>query len=186
MDAADDLNKAQAQVTTGWKKWLRDNRVCSVRTAFVCQQLANNRARIEAEIEQSTISSVRDALALIGDRRPPKKKPEKPRAKAPEHPPGPAMPNNDFQDGGSVTVLIEMLREIITDEGQLPGLRFLSPHKRKQAQKLIERLQADLYDLVDLRNAVAKATPDVMPPPADDDGHGASHLRLVHGAEGAA
>jgi DNA-binding Lrp family transcriptional regulator len=71
-----------------------------------------------------------------------------------------------------LTVLIEMLREIITDPYRSAWFNALSQHKQKYARALIERLQSSLYRLVDLRALAAKAMPAaaVLPPP--DDGLG--------------
>jgi hypothetical protein len=65
LDAGDALNAAQAQVSTGWKRWLRDNCSLSVRTALLYQQLANHREEIEAEISQAGELSLRSARRLI-------------------------------------------------------------------------------------------------------------------------
>jgi hypothetical protein len=67
LDAGDALNEAQKRVTTGWKKWLKQDCSLSVRTAFLYQQLANHRAEIEvhAATEQAGDLSLRAAVRLI-------------------------------------------------------------------------------------------------------------------------
>jgi hypothetical protein len=67
MDAGDALNEAHGRVTTSWRRWLQDNCTLSVRTAYVYQQLANNRRLIEDGIEREDIKSIRDALDLISE-----------------------------------------------------------------------------------------------------------------------
>jgi hypothetical protein len=64
LDAGDALREAQAQVSDGWKRWLRTNCAVSVRTAFVCMQLARYRAEIEARLKLGELS-IRAALRLI-------------------------------------------------------------------------------------------------------------------------
>jgi hypothetical protein len=65
LDAGDALIKAQAQVSAGWKRWLRENCFLSVRTALLYQQLARHRDEIEAEIERVGELSLRAAVRLI-------------------------------------------------------------------------------------------------------------------------
>jgi hypothetical protein len=65
LDAGDALNAAQARVSTGWKRWLKNNCFLSVRTALVYQQLARHRDEIEAAIGQAGELSMRAALRLI-------------------------------------------------------------------------------------------------------------------------
>jgi hypothetical protein len=65
LDAGDALNEAQERVSTGWKRWLKENCFLSVRTALVYQQLANHRDEIEAAIAQAGELSLRGALRLI-------------------------------------------------------------------------------------------------------------------------
>jgi Zincin-like metallopeptidase len=72
LDVGDALMGAQNRVSTGWKKWLRDNCFLSVRTALLYQQLARHREEIEAEIERVGELSLRAACRLIAK---PKKKP---------------------------------------------------------------------------------------------------------------
>jgi hypothetical protein len=64
-----------------------------------------------------------------------------------------------------LTVLIEQLRQIITEANQSAWLKPLSLRKQRQAVKLVERLRIDLYELVELRQAAFKAVPDIAPPP---------------------
>jgi predicted RNase H-like nuclease (RuvC/YqgF family) len=59
-----------------------------------------------------------------------------------------------------LTVLIESLRQIISDAQQPVWLKLLNTRKQDQAKKLINRLQADLYELTELRQTAAKAMPD--------------------------
>jgi hypothetical protein len=77
LDAGDALAEAQTRVSTGWKKWLRENCFLSVRTALLYQQLARHRAEIEAELERVGPLSLRAARRLIAEPRAPKPKPEK-------------------------------------------------------------------------------------------------------------
>jgi hypothetical protein len=56
MNAGDALNLAQAnqhKTNLTWKRWLRENCLISVRTAFVRQQLARHRQEIEAEVQRA-------------------------------------------------------------------------------------------------------------------------------------
>jgi hypothetical protein len=76
LDIGDMLTEAQAQVTTGWKRWLRENCFLSQRTALLYQQLARHRAEIEAEIERVGELSLRAARRLIAE---PAKKESKPK-----------------------------------------------------------------------------------------------------------
>jgi hypothetical protein len=70
-----------------------------------------------------------------------------------------------------LTVLVELLRQIITDAQQPAWLKSLSRHKQHQALNLVERLCSNLYDLIELRRTAAKAMPDITPPsPPTDDG----------------
>jgi hypothetical protein len=71
LDAGDALNEAQARVSSGWKRWLKDNCFLSVRTALVYQQLARHRDEIEAAIGQAGELSMRAALRLITKQKPP-------------------------------------------------------------------------------------------------------------------
>jgi len=57
LDVGDALLEAQARVSTGWKRWLRENCFLSVRTALLYQRLARHRDEIEAEIERVCASS---------------------------------------------------------------------------------------------------------------------------------
>jgi hypothetical protein len=68
-----------------------------------------------------------------------------------------------------LTVLIELLRQILTDANQPAWLEPLSPRKQQQARKLVERLRSDLYDLVELRQTAAKAMTNITPPPPGDE-----------------
>jgi hypothetical protein len=77
LDIGDMLTEAQAQVTTGWKRWLRENCFLSERTALLYQQLARHRAEIEAEIERVGELSLRAAVRLIS-KSAPKYTPKKP------------------------------------------------------------------------------------------------------------
>src|SRR5262245_45619571 len=52
LDIGDALLEAQARVSSGWKRWLRENCFLSVRTALLYQRLARHRTEIEAEIER--------------------------------------------------------------------------------------------------------------------------------------
>jgi hypothetical protein len=70
---------------------------------------------------------------------------------------------------GSLTELIERLRQIITDAQQPAWLKPLNLRKQQQARKLVERLSSALYELVNLRTAAAKAMPDIIPLPPNDD-----------------
>jgi hypothetical protein len=65
LDIGDMLTEVQAQVTTGWKRWLRENCFLSERTALLYQQLARHRTEIEAEIERVGELSLRAARRLI-------------------------------------------------------------------------------------------------------------------------
>ena len=80
MAAGDALNLAQAnQHTTNltWKRWLRENCLISVRTAFVRQQLASHRQEIEAEVQRvGDYFSIRAALRKITKK--PSNKPKPP------------------------------------------------------------------------------------------------------------
>jgi hypothetical protein len=72
------LIAAQARVTTGWKRWLRENCFLSQRTALLYQQLARHRAEIEAEITRLGELSLRAARRLIAEpvKKEPKPKPD--------------------------------------------------------------------------------------------------------------
>jgi hypothetical protein len=78
LDAGDALNEAQNRVSTGWKRWLRENCLLGVSTAQLYQQLARHREEIEAEMARVPDLSLRAARKLIsepsprGDRSPPK------------------------------------------------------------------------------------------------------------------
>jgi hypothetical protein len=69
MAAGDALNLAQAnqhKTNLTWKRWLRENCLISVRTAFVRQQLARHRGEIEAEVQRvGDYFSIRAALRTI-------------------------------------------------------------------------------------------------------------------------
>jgi hypothetical protein len=65
LDAGDALITAQAQVSSGWQRWLRDNCFLSVRTAQLYVQLAQHRQDIEAEISRIPDLSLRGARRLI-------------------------------------------------------------------------------------------------------------------------
>jgi hypothetical protein len=83
MNAGDALNLAQAnqhRTNLTWKRWLRENCLISVRTAFVRQQLARHRQEIEAEVQRvGDYFSIRAALRKIAksDKKP-SRKPEPP------------------------------------------------------------------------------------------------------------
>jgi hypothetical protein len=66
-----------------------------------------------------------------------------------------------------LTVLIELLGQIITDGNRPAWLQPLSLREQQQAKSLIERLRDDLHELVGLRQA-AKAMPDAATPHPDD------------------
>ena len=68
-------------------------------------------------------------------------------------------------DEPPLTVLIELLRQILTDANQAAWLKPLSSRKQQQAVKLVERLRSNLNELVALRQTAAKAMPDITPPP---------------------
>jgi hypothetical protein len=78
LDCGDALNEAQSRVSTGWKRWLRENCLLGVSTAQLYQQLARHREEIEAETARVPDLSLRAARKLIakppprGDRSPPK------------------------------------------------------------------------------------------------------------------
>jgi hypothetical protein len=65
IDAGDALLQAQAQVTTGWTRWLRTNCGASERTGFICMKLAKYRAELETRLRRGEELSVRAALRLI-------------------------------------------------------------------------------------------------------------------------
>ena len=65
IDAGDALLQAQAQVTTGWTRWLRTNCGASERTGFICMKLAKYRAELEVRLRRGEELSVRAALRLI-------------------------------------------------------------------------------------------------------------------------
>jgi hypothetical protein len=65
MNCGDALNAAQERVSTGWKKWLRENCRLAVSTAHLYQQLARHREEIEAEISRVPDLSLRAARKLI-------------------------------------------------------------------------------------------------------------------------
>jgi hypothetical protein len=65
LDAGDALIKAQERVSSGWKRWLKDNCFLSVRTAMLYMRLARHREEIEAEIERAGDLSLRAAVRLI-------------------------------------------------------------------------------------------------------------------------
>jgi hypothetical protein len=65
LDIGDMLIEAQGRVSSGWKRWLRENCFLSVRTAMLYMQLARHRAEIEAEIERMGELSLRAAIRLI-------------------------------------------------------------------------------------------------------------------------
>ena len=80
LDVGDALLAAQARVSTGWKRWLRENCFLSVRTALLYQRLARHRTAVEAEIERVGELSLRAAVRLLAQPRPESEtaKPEKP------------------------------------------------------------------------------------------------------------
>jgi Protein of unknown function (DUF3102) len=59
--------------------------------------------------------------------------------------------------GGELTVLIESLRRILTGVNRPAWLKLLPARGQKRARKLVENLTDNLYDLIDLRQAAAKA-----------------------------
>ena len=65
LDIGDALLEPQARVSSGWKRWLRENCFLSVRTALLYQRLARHRAEIEAEIERVGELSLRAAVRLL-------------------------------------------------------------------------------------------------------------------------
>jgi hypothetical protein len=66
MNAGDRLIEAQKHVTSGWKRWLKENcNMLSVRTAMVYTQLARHRAALEAEIDRRGYLSLRAAIKLV-------------------------------------------------------------------------------------------------------------------------
>jgi hypothetical protein len=65
LDIGDALIAAQAKVSSGWKRWLREHCFLSVRTAMRYQQLARHRDEIEAQIDQLGELSLRTALRTI-------------------------------------------------------------------------------------------------------------------------
>jgi hypothetical protein len=68
LDAGDALNEAQQRVSTGWKRWLRENCFLSVSTAQLYQQLARNRTEIEEKLRNDPDLSLRAARRLITKR----------------------------------------------------------------------------------------------------------------------
>jgi hypothetical protein len=74
LNVGDALIDAQNRVSTGWKRWLRENCFLSVRTAMLHMQLARHHAEIEAEIERVGELSLRAAVRLIS--KPSKKAPK--------------------------------------------------------------------------------------------------------------
>jgi ParB-like chromosome segregation protein Spo0J len=63
-----------------------------------------------------------------------------------------------------LTVLIELLRQIITDAQQPAWFQLLGRRRQQMARNLIGCLRSDLHALVELRQAAAKAMPAVAPP----------------------
>src|SRR5262245_53985269 len=66
LNAGDALIRAQTLVSSGWKRWLRNNCFLGARTAQLYQQLARHRDEIEAEISRAPDLSLRAARRLIG------------------------------------------------------------------------------------------------------------------------
>jgi hypothetical protein len=126
LDAGDALNEAQTRVSTGWKRWLRDNCFLSVRTAFVYQQLANHRTEIEAAIGQAGELSLRAALRLIAP----------PRSNKPK----PAKTKNDALAWWS-NADNEMRQQLLDRIGLVSLLTALSPGLRKELERRVANPQ---------------------------------------------
>ena len=126
LDAGDALNEAQARVSIPWKRWLKDNcsiplaggglQPLSVRSAFVYQQLANHREKIEAAISQVGELSQRAALRLIS-------KPKQAGKKEPEEEEETSAPENLVPAG---TNLALSALKITSDEQVTAALRILT------------------------------------------------------------
>ena len=59
----------------------------------------------------------------------------------------------------ALTVLIELLRQILVEASQPAWLEALKSREQRQAQKLVERLSDNLHELVELRQTAAEALP---------------------------
>jgi hypothetical protein len=75
LDVGDLLNAAQVDVTSNWKRWLKEQCLLSVSTAQLYQQLARHRAEVENALSLFPNLSLRAARRLIAKPKPkPKEK----------------------------------------------------------------------------------------------------------------
>jgi hypothetical protein len=84
LEVGEALIEAQKHVTTGWKRWLRENCSLRVRTAMLYMQLARHRAEIEAAIDRLGELSLRAAIRLISKKKPGERESTEPPPKPPE------------------------------------------------------------------------------------------------------
>jgi hypothetical protein len=127
----DALLEAQARVSTGWKRWLRENCFLSVRTALLYQQLARHRAEIEAEIERVGELSLRAAVRLLA-----KPKSESETSK-------PEKPNPVARAVANLRALSDVqLTAVWTVYGLTPFLRTISADMRSELERRIAGLRS--------------------------------------------